>query len=90
MAPKRGNRKRGRWCWYCGVWLTRATETKDHKIPKCKGGGRGENLVDACINCNNRKDDLSIKQFRLIFFGHAEGKFYGERKEEEWQLTTEK
>jgi len=42
-------------CAYCG-------ETKDltldHVIPKSKGGkSTWENLVSACVKCNNRKDD---------------------------------
>lgn len=81
---KRGNRKLGRWCWYCGVQLTRRTATRDHKVPKCKGGGdEPSNIVDACSRCNNRKDDHSVERFRLIFFGPQGGQFYGERKEEE-------
>jgi hypothetical protein len=80
MAPRRGNRKRRRWCWYCGAWLTKATATKDHKVPVSRGGGGGANKVDACLSCNNRKDNLSVNQFRQVFFGTSEGKFWGEHE----------
>ena len=83
---KRGNRLLGRWCWYCGVQLTRRTATRDHKVPRCRGGGDDPgNIVDACERCNNSKDHHSVEEFRLILFGRSDRKFYGERKEEEWQ-----
>jgi 5-methylcytosine-specific restriction endonuclease McrA len=42
-------------CGYCG---NTKDLTIDHIIPKSKGGkSTWENLVTACISCNNKKDD---------------------------------
>lgn len=39
-------------CFYCEHEIG---TTKDHFIPKSKGGGLGMNVVLACHSCNNRK-----------------------------------
>jgi 5-methylcytosine-specific restriction endonuclease McrA len=45
-------------CQYCGG--TTKPLTLDHVIPKSKGGGETwENLVAACVDCNNKKGDRS-------------------------------
>lgn len=42
-------------CQYCG---TRANLTLDHVMPRARGGkDTWENLVAACVSCNNRKGD---------------------------------
>lgn len=44
----------GHECAYCGG---RAT-TRDHVLPRSRGGADSwDNLVAACVTCNNRKDD---------------------------------
>jgi len=41
-------------CQYCGT--TRDPLTTDHVIPRSRGGeDTWENLVTACVNCNNKK-----------------------------------
>lgn len=64
----------GKRCHYCGK-RTRlnckpeATDraTKDHKIPVCRGGSRGEeNQVSACLRCNNLKGVLTESEFRAM------------------------
>lgn len=50
-------------CHYCGIELTASTFTKDHKKPKSKGGGSGNNLVPACKSCNTRKSDMDYLEF---------------------------
>lgn len=90
MAPRRGNRLRRRWCWYCGQQLTKATATKDHKIPLCRGGSEGRNKVDACLKCNGRKGSMSVNGFRLIFFGNSEGIFHGERQDKVHERETDR
>lgn len=47
-------------CFYCG-----ATDgiTKDHQIPKSRGGGRGKNLVWCCVNCNSAKGDRTPEEW---------------------------
>ena len=44
-------------CQYCGV-QSHGPMTVDHVIPKCAGGSPAwENLVCACLDCNNRKNN---------------------------------
>jgi 5-methylcytosine-specific restriction endonuclease McrA len=51
-------------CQYCGI--SHGPMTTDHIIPKCQGGEESwENLVCACVSCNNRKGDHSLKQARM-------------------------
>jgi len=48
-------------CWYCG----REAETVDHAKPRSrKGTNRNDNLVPACLYCNNLKGDLKVSEFR--------------------------
>ena len=43
-------------CQYCGIYGSRHTLTLDHLIPKVLGGkNTWENLVTACIPCNQMK-----------------------------------
>lgn len=52
-------------CWYCGArpgtvkrgyTLTLADFTRDHVLPRSRGGPTSkDNLVTACVFCNNRK-----------------------------------
>lgn len=45
-------------CRYCGVGLTVDTATIDHATPLSRGGTHAiENLVAACLSCNQRKAD---------------------------------
>lgn len=53
---KRDNRQ----CQYCGKKT--GMMTTDHIIPKAQGGGdTWENLVCACLECNNRKGNQDLK-----------------------------
>lgn len=56
-----------KWCCaYCGIKLNQDIYTIDHILPRSKGGKNSiENLIAACRNCNARKGDKSIEQFRL-------------------------
>jgi len=40
--------------------------TKDHVIPVCRGGGRGDNIVAACKLCNSKKGDMSHDTYMHI------------------------
>lgn len=60
-------------CWYCGCRLTYVEGdpvkpmdfTIDHVKPVASGGGNGlDNLVPACKDCNSRKGDMSLEDFR--------------------------
>lgn len=48
-------------CQYCGT--TRGPMTVDHVVPRSFGGeDTWENLVCACIKCNNQKADRTLEQ----------------------------
>ncbi|RQV97353.1 MAG: HNH endonuclease [Calditrichaeota bacterium] len=48
-------------CQYCGQ--NSQPMTIDHVIPKSQGGGDNwENLVTACLNCNNKKGNQTPEQ----------------------------
>jgi 5-methylcytosine-specific restriction endonuclease McrA len=64
-------------CYYCrrpmygkknpkakGSPLLMATE--DHKRPKSEGGGRGDNIVLACRECNSDKNNLNEQEYQFI------------------------
>ncbi len=51
----------GEKCAYCGCKLSLRTVTKDHVIPRCKGGqDTMTNVVAACKDCNGRKADRTL------------------------------
>ena len=51
----------GHRCQYCGS--TRGPMTVDHIIPKTRRGADAwENMVCACVDCNNRKGDRTPEQ----------------------------
>lgn len=51
-------------CQYCGT--RRAPMTVDHVVPRTLGGGDSwDNLVCACVRCNNRKGDRRPEQVGL-------------------------
>lgn len=54
-------------CQYCGT--TAKPLTLDHLIPRARGGGESwENLVTACVDCNNRKGDRSPDEAGMKLF----------------------
>jgi 5-methylcytosine-specific restriction endonuclease McrA len=46
-------------CHYCGDLAT----TRDHVIPRSKGGGGAGNIVPACEPCNRRKGSMDYRDF---------------------------
>ncbi len=51
-------------CGYC--WVKPAT-TIDHIKPKCHGGSNGyDNVIGACLQCNNDKGAMSLAEFRRL------------------------
>lgn len=86
ILKRDGNR-----CCYCG--RHDLPLTVDHVIPKARGGDESwENLVAACLPCNNRKSDrtpeeagmkLRIKPFKpnhIMFM-----KYFSGHSEESWK-----
>ena len=67
------NRSNGK-CVYCGA---KATEI-DHVVPKSSGGSNSTyNLVAACRACNQKKSNLSLKDFGKLVgkdFSHLKPK----------------
>ena len=52
-------------CGYCGTG--KPPLTIDHVIPKSRGGGdTWENLVAACIRCNNRKGSRTPEEAEML------------------------
>jgi len=50
-------------CQYCG---SKANLTLDHVEPRARGGkDTWENLVTACVTCNNRKGDRSPEECKM-------------------------
>ena len=48
-------------CWFCG----QEAKTIDHATPRSLGGRNTiDNLIPACLLCNNTKGDMGVSQFR--------------------------
>jgi len=56
-----------RHCFYCGKALSRRRATKDHVIPRSKGGNDSkQNVVSACHACNQDKGCLTVQEFKMV------------------------
>lgn len=78
-------------CWYCGCELAAPigagveanTATRDHVVPRSKGGSNHPgNLVAACRRCNNDKRAKSLEEYRAALSQRRDGAnvlFYGEQ-----------
>lgn len=52
-----------RTCMYCGTQLADRQLTRDHVLPKSRGGGDAwENVVTACRRCNGKKADRTPEE----------------------------
>jgi len=52
-------------CGYCG--RSDLPLTVDHIIPRARGGeDNWENLITACVSCNNRKGDRTPEEANLV------------------------
>ena len=73
-------RTKGR-CGYCGVRLEKSEMTRDHIIPRAKGGEtKSWNLMCCCQPCNERKADHDLEVFRGMIGG---GEFWFEECDRE-------
>lgn len=80
VQPKARKKVRGVGrCWYCGEHVPPDQRTIDHVIPIANGGkSRQTNLVMSCPDCNRRKGDMSLEEYRR---DHNNGfPFYGESR----------
>lgn len=57
-------------CAYCAKPLHWTEATRDHVVPRAKGGKtKLSNLRVSCQPCNQRKADLDLEEFRDLYFG---------------------
>lgn len=53
-------------CQYCSLKVSRPEATYDHVLPRTQGGQtRWENIVIACVPCNQRKGGRTPEQARM-------------------------
>ncbi len=53
-------------CMYCGFQFGSAELTRDHVVPRAKGGrDRWENVVTACKRCNHSKADCLLEDIDM-------------------------
>ena len=53
-------------CQYCTKKVTRSEATYDHVVPRSQGGGtHWENIVIACVPCNQRKGGRTPDQAKM-------------------------
>jgi hypothetical protein len=64
-------------CAYCGEVHPLSELTRDHIVPRCKGGpNTWMNCVTACRACNQAKADRSVHDFRpLVYLPYAPNRF---------------
>lgn len=67
LSRKNILRRDGHQCQYCGA---RTALTVDHVMPKSRGGEETwENLVTACIRCNNKKGNMILEDTNMKLRG---------------------
>lgn len=67
LSRKNILRRDGHICQYCG--RGDVTLTVDHIVPKARAGeDTWENLITACVNCNNRKGDRTPDEAHMTLF----------------------
>ena len=67
-------RRDGHICAYCGKLFSDLRLTRDHVIPRSKGGeDKWTNVVTACERCNHMKDDQLLEDcgMQLIYVPYA-------------------
>lgn len=67
-------RRDGHICAYCGKLFSDLHLTRDHIVPRSRGGeDRWTNVVTACESCNHRKDDRLLSEcgMELLYVPYA-------------------
>lgn len=62
-------------CCYCEDLLTRHTYTRDHIVPKSKGGSF---TMACCVGCNSEKGSMRLKEY-IICLNQSLSHFKGEQ-----------
>jgi 5-methylcytosine-specific restriction endonuclease McrA len=53
-------------CQYCGLRVSMRTGTRDHVMPRSRGGADTlSNVVTACVPCNTRKDNRTPSEANM-------------------------
>ncbi len=56
-------------CAYCGETFARGDLTRDHIVPRSKGGAdTWTNCVTACLRCNQAKGARRVDDFRPLLY----------------------
>lgn len=66
LKPKKTKSKRHKSgvCCYCEVQLNKSNYSKDHLIPRSKGGrNKLNNTKDCCKDCNSEKADMTLERY---------------------------
>jgi 5-methylcytosine-specific restriction endonuclease McrA len=60
-------------CFWCKAKIARRDATRDHVIPKSKGGADSiDNFVLSCQSCNNARGDMDAEEWlRLVMSEEA-------------------
>lgn len=63
-------------CCYCNRKLNaRFKKTKEHIIPRSKGGTDDKfNIAYACFDCNNMRGNMDLVDFKSIIYMHLQNK----------------
>lgn len=65
-------KQKGR-CYYCGSRFSIRKMTKDHLVPKGKGGSDSlSNYVLACYPCNHEKGDMLYNEYMKLITSRNE------------------
>lgn len=67
--------KEGRvvYCIYCGKSIAPINFSRDHLVPRSKGGtGHPANIRPCCRPCNNEKGNLSLERYRALIRTHSD------------------
>lgn len=65
MSLQKAIRRQGGLCFYCHRVMTTGSSrpTREHVVPKSKGGGHKGNIVAACFRCNTSKGNMGVELF---------------------------
>jgi len=64
-------------CGYCGQVFPRSKLTRDHIVPRSRGGANTwMNCITACVECNQAKADRRVEDFRpLVMLPYVPNRF---------------
>jgi len=63
---KRVYQRENECCFYCNKWMRFEDSTRDHIIPKSRGGmNLYENVVLSCAPCNSERGDMPAEDFLM-------------------------